>query len=74
MSRTMIELGIDKMDRQQRLALVQDIWDSLVDDDAGPDLTANQKRDLQRRVTDRDADPTNVLTWEQIKAHVKRNR
>jgi putative addiction module component (TIGR02574 family) len=63
--------GIDKMSRDERIALVQEIWDSLENDDEAPALPESQKADLQRRVAELDADPTNVLTWEEIKARVK---
>ncbi len=57
---------------QERIQLVQAIWDSIAEDQAPPDLSEAQKDDLKRRVGELDANPNNVLTWEQIKAHVKR--
>ena len=36
------------------------------------ELTPGQKDELDRRMAELDANPNNVLTWEQIKAHVKR--
>jgi len=56
-------------DDRRRLA------DALLDtlDDWSPaDLTSGQKEELQRRTAELDANPANVLTWDQIKAHVKR--
>jgi putative addiction module component (TIGR02574 family) len=68
MSSTLTNLGIDKMTRDERIALVQVIWDSVAFDDDAPELSENQRKELQRRVDELDADPTNVLTWEEIKA------
>jgi putative addiction module component (TIGR02574 family) len=57
-----------------RIRLVQAIWDSIEEDAAPPDLTDAQKAELDRRLADLRANPDNVLTWEEIKAYVRRNR
>jgi putative addiction module component (TIGR02574 family) len=74
MSATLTSLGIDKMTTEERLALVQEIWDSIAEEASLPGPTATQKLDLQRRLADLDANPSNVLTWEEIKARVKGTR
>ena len=38
------------------------------------ELTTEQKRELDRRIADLDAQPDNVLTWEEIKARVRGRR
>jgi putative addiction module component (TIGR02574 family) len=65
---------IKTMNIDDRLRLVEAIWDSIIEDQGAPALTDIQKADLSRRVAELDADPNNVLTWEQIKAHVKRQK
>ena len=74
MSPAMQSLGIDKLPAEERLVLLQDIWDSLVDEQATPKVTEAQKRDLDRRIAELDANPENVLTWEQIKESILRGR
>ncbi|MDB9511913.1 addiction module protein [Kamptonema animale CS-326] len=39
---------------------------------AYPDLTEPQKRELDRRIDDNEMNPDNVLTWEKIKASVRK--
>jgi putative addiction module component (TIGR02574 family) len=56
---------------EERIRLVQAVWDTIAANDALPDLTEDQKRELDRRIAELDADPNNVLTWEQIKARVR---
>jgi putative addiction module component (TIGR02574 family) len=71
MAQTMKDLGIDQMSIADRLSLVQEIWDSIA---AAPEeipLTEEEKRLLDRRRAELDANPGNVLTWEQIKEHVR---
>ena len=74
MSHAIKALGIDKLPAAERIILLQDIWESLVDEQAIPDLTDSQKRDLDRRIADLDANPGDVLTWEQIKESILRGR
>lgn len=71
MAATMKELGIDRMSVEDRLALVEEIWDSIANVNGDLPLTPEQKDLLDRRIADLDANPANVLTWEQIKEHVR---
>lgn len=56
---------------KDRICLVQAIWDSIAAEQAYPDLTQQQKRELDRRIDDYDSNPDNVLTWEEIRASIK---
>ncbi|MDJ0616205.1 MAG: addiction module protein [Calothrix sp. MO_192.B10] len=56
---------------EDRIRLVQAIWDSIAAEQVYPDLTEVQKRELDYRIDDYEINPDNVLTWEEIKASVK---
>lgn len=56
---------------KDRILLVQAIWDSIAAEQAYPDLTEAQKRELDYRIDDYEMNPENVLTWEEIKASVR---
>jgi putative addiction module component (TIGR02574 family) len=56
---------------EDRILLVQAIWDGIAAEQAYPDLTVKQKQELDRRIGDFDASPDNVMTWEEIKASIK---
>lgn len=56
---------------EDRILLVQAIWDSIAAEQAYPDLTEEQKRELDSRIDDYEMNPDNVLTWEEIKASIK---
>lgn len=71
---TMQSLGIDKLSIAERIALVQEIWDSIPNTTEAIPLTEAQKQLFDRRRAELDANPANVLTWEQIKAHIKGQR
>lgn len=61
-------LGIDKLDVDDRLALVEEIWASVVADAKVFPLTAEQRQELDRRVADDDAFPSDVAPWSEVKA------
>jgi putative addiction module component (TIGR02574 family) len=59
---------------EERLEFLFRAWDQLVEDGWQPELTDELKAELDRRLAAHAADPTRVLTWEQVVAHVRRPR
>ena len=51
---TIESLGIDKLSRDERLALVQDIWDGLAAEAVPPRLSDARRRELERRAVEDD--------------------
>jgi putative addiction module component (TIGR02574 family) len=68
MSPTLEELGIDQLSPEQRIALAQEILDSVVAEKPVGPLSEAKKQELQRRLAEHAANPGNVVPWEQIKA------
>lgn len=64
-------LGIDKLDVADRLALVEEIWASVVADTATFPLTLEQREELDRRVADDNSFPNDVIPWSEVKASVR---
>jgi putative addiction module component (TIGR02574 family) len=56
---------------EERINLVQDIWDGIAAEQTFFGLTKTQKLELDRRVADDEANLDNVMTWEKIKASIK---
>lgn len=69
MAVTVASLGIDKLPREDRLALVQDIWDTIATDPPSPLLSETQRQELKRRIAEDDANPEDVIPWEEVKAN-----
>ena len=65
---TMKSLGIDQLPRDVRVALVQEIWDSIAAEASVLPLSEAQRAELERRCADDDANPDDVVPWEQVKA------
>ena len=57
-----------------RLRLMEEIWDQLADEGYEPELTDELKAKLDRRLASLDANPQNVTTWEAITERVRRYR
>ena len=68
MAPTLKELGIDRLSIEDRLALVQEIWDSITAEVEHLPLTEAQRSELERRLAAHAADPSNVISWEEVKA------
>jgi len=68
MASTMKELGIDRLSVDQRLDLMHEIWDSIIDETGSTHLSDGQRRELERRLADADANPDNVVPWSQVKS------
>jgi len=65
---TVKSLGIDQLTRDERLALVQEIWDTIADEQTPSLLTEDQRTELMNRIAEDDAAPNDVVSWEQVKS------
>jgi putative addiction module component (TIGR02574 family) len=68
MTATVKSLGIDKMTRDQRLNLVQEIWNTIAAESQQSMLSDAQRQELERRIANDDANPDDLIPWEEIKA------
>jgi putative addiction module component (TIGR02574 family) len=53
---------------EDRIRLVQEVWDGVLDRGYVPELTAEQAIELDRRLAADEAAPEDTLPWEEIKA------
>lgn len=68
MNASIKSLGIDRLPLDERLALVEDLWDSIAADSAALPLTDAQRSELQKRIEEDDARPDDVVPWDMVKA------
>jgi putative addiction module component (TIGR02574 family) len=55
---------------EDRLRLVEAVWDGIADQDYGPELTDEIKAELDRRIAELDRNPDAGVPWEEVKARV----
>jgi putative addiction module component (TIGR02574 family) len=68
MSATVKSLGIDRLGVEERLNLVEEIWETIRVESESIPLTPAQRTELERRVAEDDANPDDVTPWEEVKA------
>lgn len=66
MSPTLKALGIDRLSAVERIALAQEILDSVVAEQPPAALSEAKRQELERRLADHQANPADVIPWEQI--------
>lgn len=71
MAPSLEELGIDRLTVEDRIALVQDILDSVVCEQNRLTLSPAQRDELQRRLAEDRASPNDVVPWEQVDAELQ---
>ena len=57
-----------KLPVNERIELVEQIWDSIADTPGQPELTDAQKAELRRRALNHAADPASAIPWDEVKA------
>lgn len=67
MNASVKSLGIDQLPIEERLTLVEEIWDSIAADSGAAPLTDAQRIELEKRIAEDDANPHDVIPWDQVK-------
>ena len=68
MAPTIQQLGLDRLRPEERLAVAETIWESVVREAEAAPLSAEQRAELERRLSDSIARPEAVTPWELVKA------
>jgi putative addiction module component (TIGR02574 family) len=71
MAVTMKSLGIDQLSVDDRLLLLEEIWDSIAADPEAMPVTDAQKQDLQERLDAFQENPQAGTPWEEVKARLR---
>ncbi len=68
MGQTLQAFGIADLSFEDRIALVQDIWDSVAIEAGLLPPSASECEELDRRIAEDDATPDDGVSWETVKA------
>lgn len=55
----------------ERMRLVEAIWEGVEGERPMSELTKAQKQELDRRLAEHEANPDDVIPWEQVKADIE---
>ena len=69
MTITLESLGIERLGMEDRLALIDQLWDSIASA-GGPPLTEAQRLELDRRLADHEANPDDVVSWDEVRRSI----
>ena len=58
---------IKKLSVDERIKMVEAIWDSIEEDSIDLDLTPNQKKELDRRIEKYERGEGKLYSWEEVK-------
>jgi putative addiction module component (TIGR02574 family) len=61
-------LGIQRMSVEERLELLDLLLDSLESEGVSPGLSGDQVAELERRVADMEANPDDVVDWQEVES------
>lgn len=62
------ELHLDRLSVEDRLLLVEEIWDSIAQSRQTVPFTAEQQQELELRLRNHEQNPNDVVAWEDVKA------
>ncbi len=69
MAATLESLGLDRLSREEKLALAGQLWDSvLAAEPPGSFLSDEQRAELRRRIAEAEAAPDDYVVWKDVLA------
>ena len=62
------QMGVERMTVAERIALAQEILDSVAAEQPRPSLSEAKRQELDRRLDDAAANPSDEIPWERVEA------
>jgi len=67
-------IDLDRLSTDERLGLLEQVWESLSQEPEAVPLTEGQKRDLDARLDELESQGPDGLTWEDVVREARRGR
>lgn len=61
-----------KLSLEEQIELVEALWDGIVERNAVPPLTEAQQAELDRRISDHEMNPDDVVSWDEVKSSARK--
>jgi len=68
------EIDVTQLSPEERLNLIEELWDSLTAEQANIPLTESQAAEIDRRLADMDQDTTLGIPWESVLARIRQQK
>lgn len=65
---------IKKLSVAERILMVEEIWDSIAEDQSALPIMAAQRRELDRRLRAHEESPDDAAPWKVVKARIKKQK
>ena len=62
---------VEKLSPEQRLRLIEELWESLRKDPASVPLTESQRKELDRRLDELERGETETIPWAEVKRQAR---
>ncbi|MGI8785216.1 MAG: addiction module protein [Acidobacteriota bacterium] len=69
-----LNINVNELSREERLALIEELWDSLAGQPEELPLTQAQRQELDRRIDEMDGDDTLGIPWEEVLRQIREQR
>jgi putative addiction module component (TIGR02574 family) len=69
---SMKDFGLERLSREDRIALAEELWDSIQEEVERAPLTEAMRAELEQRLADSIALPDAGIPWEEVKARLMR--
>ena len=70
MEQSLTSPNIKKLSIAERILMVEEIWDSIADDQESVEVTSAQKDELDRRLDAYHASPDEGSSWQEVKRRI----
>lgn len=74
MTPTLESLGLDQLSRADRVAVANALLESVTAELPPMPISEGLRQELSRRIDDDDANPDDVIPWEEVKAQARARR
>ena len=66
--------SIKNLPLSERIQLVEDIWDGIAEGSGALELSAGQRQELDRRLSEHLTDPASSIPWDRVRARLSTRR
>ncbi len=64
-------LNVDQMSAEERLELIEQLWESLSETSEAVPMTKAQREELDRRLDDLESSPPGGIPWEEVLRRIR---